>query len=60
MEPVSVAELKCFSSIEREMQILIRNLDEELQIEKLPKKIKESPKLIHFLESLQFTTQQSI
>jgi hypothetical protein len=38
-------------AIELEICTLLRDLAEDLQFEKLPKKIKDSPKTIHYLES---------
>lgn len=58
MEHLSIAssvkkipEVQDEAVIEVEMQALLRDLEEELQFEKLPFKIKKIPKTIYHLES---------
>ena len=54
------SDLKAYSVIELEMQSLITHLREDIQFEKFPKKIKDSPKIIHFLETLHIISHPQI
>lgn len=38
------------NAVEQEMRTLLKDLEEDLQLEKLPKKIKDFPKTIYHIE----------
>lgn len=55
-----IPNLNKFETFELEMRRLLEILAEELLIQKFPKKMKDTPKTIHFVDSLCIITKAQI